>query len=55
LRGVPDCNLQKKIVTLNNMIQEYASKNDFPYVEAYSLLVDERKGLNPNILKIVCI
>ena len=34
-----------KIVTLNKMISEYAYTNAIPYVDYYSAMVDEQKGL----------
>lgn len=35
----------EKIVTLNNMIKKYADKNGIVYVDYYSHMVDEQKGL----------
>lgn len=35
----------EKIAALNKMIQEYASTNNIPYIDFYSHLVDERKGM----------
>ena len=35
----------EKIVTLNTMIKKYASANEILYLDYYSALVDERKGL----------
>jgi lysophospholipase L1-like esterase len=35
----------QKIVKLNAMIQDYAAKNNIVYLDFYSSLVDERKGL----------
>lgn len=37
-----------KIATLNKLIREYASKNDIPYVDYYSAMTDENKGLHSN-------
>lgn len=34
-----------KIITLNKMIQKYAKANGITYVDYYSSMVDERKGL----------
>jgi len=35
----------EKILLLNKWIKQYASENDFYYVDYYSSMVDERKGL----------
>jgi len=35
-----------KIEALNEMIHKYAKANDIAYVNYYSAMVDERKGLN---------
>jgi lysophospholipase L1-like esterase len=35
----------EKIVTLNKMMQQYANANEILYLDYYSALVDERKGL----------
>jgi lysophospholipase L1-like esterase len=35
----------EKIVVLNNMIQQYAKVNDIAYVNFYSAMADEQKGL----------
>lgn len=35
----------EKIFALNEWIKDYADKNNFVYVDFYSLMVDERKGL----------
>jgi len=35
----------EKIITLNEWIKEYASKNSFIYLDYFSSMVDERKGL----------
>lgn len=37
----------EKIVLLNKWIKEYASANGFYYIDYYSAMVDERKGLKP--------
>jgi len=36
----------EKIIKLNGMIQLYANKNQLEYVDYYSAMVDERKGLD---------
>ena len=36
----------EKIVKLNNMIKSYCQKNNIVYVDYYSKMVDERKGLD---------
>jgi lysophospholipase L1-like esterase len=36
----------EKIVTLNKMILEYADANDILYLDYYSVMVDDQKGLN---------
>ncbi len=36
----------EKIVTLNEMIKKYADANGIMYLDYYSAMVDERKGLN---------
>ena len=36
----------EKIVTLNKMILEYADANDIPYLDYYSVMVGNQKGLN---------
>lgn len=35
----------EKISTLNTIIKEYAKTNGFPYMDYYSAMVDEQKGL----------
>jgi lysophospholipase L1-like esterase len=35
----------EEIVTLNTLIKEYAGKNDILYLDYYSAMVDEQKGL----------
>ncbi|MCI1780060.1 MAG: SGNH/GDSL hydrolase family protein [Bacteroidales bacterium] len=37
----------EKILKLNNMIKKYAKANHIFYLDYYSSLVDERKGMNP--------
>ncbi|HEY5369361.1 MAG TPA: SGNH/GDSL hydrolase family protein [Hanamia sp.] len=41
----------QKIVDLNKWIKEFASKNNFIYLDYYSAMVDERKGLPANYSK----
>lgn len=36
----------EKVIRLNAMIQAYANKNNIVYVDYFSAMVDERKGLN---------
>jgi lysophospholipase L1-like esterase len=36
----------EKIVSLNKMIREYADANDILYLDYYSAMVDDQKGLN---------
>ncbi len=36
----------EKIIKLNSMIKSYCDDNNIPYVDYYSKLVDERKGLD---------
>lgn len=36
----------EKIIELNSMIKTYCDKNNIPYVDYYSKMVDERKGLD---------
>ena len=47
-RWRPDIDISPadEIIRLNVMIKEYAKANNIPYVDYYSALVDERKGLN---------
>jgi len=42
----PGLNPAEKIVTLNAMIKTYADQNGFVYLDYFSSMVDERKGLN---------
>jgi lysophospholipase L1-like esterase len=41
----PNQNPAEKIVSLNKMIQNYANANAIEYLDYYSIMVDERKGL----------
>ncbi len=41
----PGLSPAEKIATLNTWIKEYAEKNGFIYLDYYSFMVDERKGL----------
>jgi lysophospholipase L1-like esterase len=41
----PGLNPAEKIVALNNMIKDYADKNGFIYLDYYSSLVSQRKGM----------
>jgi lysophospholipase L1-like esterase len=41
----PGKNPKEKIPELNKMIKEYAKSNKIPYVDYYSAMVDEQKGL----------
>lgn len=41
----PNQNPAEKIITLNNMIKDYTIANDIIYLDYYSAMVDERKGL----------
>lgn len=34
-----------KVIALNKMIQDYAKKNKIPFVDYYSAMVDDKKGL----------
>ena len=47
----PGLNPAEKIVRLNKMLQEYASKNKIIYLDYYSSMVDERKGLKKEYTK----
>ncbi len=38
----------EKILTLNKMLQEYAEANNIHYLDYYSAMVDERKGMIEN-------
>jgi len=39
----------EKVVKLNTMIKSYADKNNIAYVDYYSAMVDERKGLKAEL------
>ncbi len=41
----PGLNPSPKIIKLNQMLIEYADKNDIPYVDYYTAMVDENNGL----------
>ncbi len=41
----------EKIVALNSMIKTYSAQHDIPYVDYYSRMVDERKGLDKKYTK----
>ena len=41
----------EKIVKLNKMIKKYARKNDFVYLDYYSSMVDDRKGMKAEYSK----
>jgi lysophospholipase L1-like esterase len=41
----PGVNPAEKIAALNEMIKNYAYKNEIVYIDYYSFMVDERKGL----------
>jgi lysophospholipase L1-like esterase len=41
----PGLNPAEKIVTLNEMIQEYAHKKGFIYLDYFTAMADERKGM----------
>lgn len=47
----PGLNPAEKIVTLNTWIKEYAEKNDMVYLDYFSAMVDERKGLKTEYSK----
>ena len=42
----PGLNPPKKILALNLLIKNYADENDHIYVDYYSAMVDDKKGLN---------
>ena len=48
-RWNPELTPAADIKLLNDMIREYAQKNNIPFVDYYSALVDERGGLPANI------
>jgi lysophospholipase L1-like esterase len=35
----------EKIIILNNMIKDYATKNGLPYTDYYDAMIDDKKGL----------
>ncbi len=39
----------EKIVKLNSMIKSYCDENNIPYVDYYSKMVDNQKGLQPKL------
>jgi lysophospholipase L1-like esterase len=39
------------VVAINKMLKDYADKNHIVYVDYYSAMADERKGLPPNLSK----
>ena len=41
----PGLNPKDKVVSLNDLIQKHAQENSFEYVDYFSSMVDERKGL----------
>jgi lysophospholipase L1-like esterase len=41
----PGLSPAEKVVSLNEWIKNYASKNGFIYLDYYSPMVDDRKGL----------
>lgn len=41
----------EKVVAINKMLKDYADKNHIVYVDYYSAMADERKGLPPNLSK----
>ena len=41
----------QNVIDLNKWIKDYADKNGFIYVDYYSSMVDERKGMNENYTK----
>ena len=40
----------EKIIKLNNLIKDYCTKNNIPYVDYYSAMVDENKGLRTELV-----
>ena len=42
---LPDFRPEDRIIELNGMIKQWADAEGFPYVEYYSVLVDDQKGL----------
>jgi len=47
----PRLNPAEKIVKLNEMIQEYAHKKGFIYLDYFTAMVDERKGMQADYSK----
>lgn len=45
----PDLEPAEKIAALNSLLKTYAAKNNFVYVDYYSAMVDERKGLTKSL------
>jgi lysophospholipase L1-like esterase len=45
----PGLHPAEKIAALNDMIKEYANKNGFIYLDYYSAMVDERRGLKSDL------
>lgn len=41
----------EKVVAINKMLKDYADKNHIVYVDYYSVMADERKGLPSNLSK----
>ena len=41
----PGLNPKDKVISLNDLIQKHAQENSFEYVDYFSSMVDERKGL----------
>jgi len=40
-----------KVARLNGMIKDYADKNDIVYLDYFTAIADERKGLPANLSK----
>lgn len=38
-----------KVIALNKMLKQYADKNDIVYVDYFSAMVDDKKGLSPDL------
>jgi len=47
----PQINPTELVISLNKMIKEYAHKNHFTYIDYYSAMVDNKKGLPDNLTK----
>ena len=47
----PGLHPAEKVVQLNSMIKSYAEKNNIVYVDYYSPMVDDRKGLKAELTK----